>query len=77
MKMQCFVKVYGKIPTEQANITVPIELENGITVRDLLVLIGINPENIGAVTVNDQTVECVYQLRHGDRISVLPLIIGG
>ena len=54
-----------------------IQVENGRTVRETLVSLGIVPEVVALVVVNEEQQSKDYVIREGDIIRVLAVIGGG
>lgn len=56
---------------------VPVELETGASVRDLVAKLGIAAGEVFLVSVNSQVEELDYTLREGDEVSLFGPIAGG
>ncbi len=54
-----------------------LSVDAGRTVRDTLVLIGINPDLVAGVFVSDEQQTKDYILRDGDIVKVMAVIGGG
>ena len=54
-----------------------IELNQGITVKELIVLYNVDFSQIGLIVVNNRQESDDYQLLDGDTLSIYPLFEGG
>jgi sulfur carrier protein ThiS len=52
-------------------------VESGISVREMLILIGINPDLVAGVFVNNEQQTKDYILQDGDVVNLLAVIGGG
>ena len=54
-----------------------VELTDGSKAGDLVRLLGIRPEEVGVLSINDRQATLDQQLKSGDIISIIPPIGGG
>ena len=54
-----------------------VALADGATLRDLIAALGIQVEEVGVITVNQQIAPYAQRLAEEDQISILPFISGG
>ncbi len=77
--MRIKIKTYGllrKYIPEEAN-PYEIEVEEGITVSELLRILKIPEDYVPIVTVGDRKVEISYKIKNGDELTLLPIMGGG
>jgi sulfur carrier protein ThiS len=77
--MKVKLKTYGllrKYIPKEVN-PYEIELEEGITVKDLLNILKIPSEYVPIVTVGEKKVDLTYTIKDGDELTLLPIMGGG
>ena len=74
MTIQVQVKLFLHL---RKNRNQTVELTDGSKARDLVGLLGIRPEEVGVLSINDRQAALDQQLKGGDIISIIPPIGGG
>lgn len=74
MTIQVQVKLFLHL---RKNRNQTVEVTDGATAGDLVRLLGIRPEEVGVLSINDRQAALDQQLQSGDIISIIPPIGGG
>jgi sulfur carrier protein ThiS len=54
-----------------------IHMEPGQTVRDAILSVGVNPDQVAIVMVNGRQRSKAHRLQPGDEVKLLPMVGGG
>ena len=74
MTIQVQVKLFLHL---RKNRNQTVELTDGSKAGDLVRFLGIRPEEVGVLSINDRQAALDQQLKGGDIISIIPPIGGG
>ncbi|HSB67159.1 MAG TPA: MoaD/ThiS family protein [Anaerolineales bacterium] len=74
--MSAIIRPLGMLKSYTGDLS-EIAVEVGHSVRETLAMIGINPELVAGVFVNDEQQSKEYILQEGDVVKVLAVIGGG
>ncbi|HHY37440.1 MAG TPA: MoaD/ThiS family protein [Clostridia bacterium] len=74
--MKVNVRCFGSL-AEKIGSTVTASLEEGATLRDLLLSLGADPEGISVLVLNGRQVTVEAALQDGDNVMLVPPVIGG
>ena len=74
MTIQVQVKLFLHL---RKNRNQTVEVTDGATAGDLVGLLGIRPEEVGVLSINDRQAALDQPLKDGDVVSIIPPIGGG
>ena len=77
VQVKLFASLRKYLPAGHAGDTLPVEVRDGATVRDVIAALGIAPEHTKMVVSNDQQLEPSSPLRDGQELSLFPPLAGG
>lgn len=70
------VELFGQL-RKGRNKTITLQLQSAFTVRDAVIQLGLDPEEIGMIVVNGIQSEFTDSLQPGCRLALFPYLSGG